>query len=484
MRAQYTLVDELSRPEGETARRRTQAARAVTAFPAPVALFGGISGAHELTNEAWRALFADLALPAELSRAIATRASGLLPELEVGGRYLSISVEPLRAASGALVVCLDVTDQTLARHLDVDVGALVWSPAGYANKAWQARVRARWQDAIFAGDMRRWLAVVQSVADGRRTASIDVRIVIDGVPRWHRVAVDARRGEVLCGATDIHDNHERDNVQRKLLAELRRARESAARADRLRDEFLAVISHELRTPLTTLLLWEKVLRENGDNERSRADALDAIHQSATQQVQMFGDLLDYARGSSGKLALDLRPIELNRIVDAAVEAVRAAAVEKSIDIAVHALTGMTAMQGDALRLRQVIDNVLSNAVKFTPRGGKIRISLARARSAALIEIEDNGPGIAPELASRVFEPFAQAQNALNRREAGLGLGLTIARQLVRLHRGSLRARQPRPRARHDRHDPLARRRHARARAAAANRARTESARWYARARDR
>jgi CheY-like chemotaxis protein/anti-sigma regulatory factor (Ser/Thr protein kinase) len=157
---------------------------------------------------------------------------------------------------------------------------------------------------------------------------------------------------------------------------------------------------------------------------------------------MFSDLLDYARGSAGKLALDVRAVEIGGIATAAVDAIRAAATEKSLEVVLHTPSGGVALQGDATRLRQVLDSLLSNAVKYTPRGGKVTVAIAHSATAIVIEVQDTGRGISPELASRVFEPFAQAHSGPTRREAGLGLGLTIARQLIELHRGTLEVASP------------------------------------------
>jgi CheY-like chemotaxis protein/two-component sensor histidine kinase len=212
-----------------------------------------------------------------------------------------------------------------------------------------------------------------------------------------------------------------------------------------RDElFLAAVAHELRAPLTTLLLWEKVLRDDRIDAELRKRALDAIHQSAMQQARLIGDLLDVSRAISGKLHVDMRALDLPRIVDEAVEAISPALASKQLTLVVRLDPSVGIVIGDAVRLRQVIDNLLLNALKFTEAGGNVEVALHAGPRTVVLEVKDTGCGFAPDLLAGLFEPFRQAENALTRRHGGLGLGLAISRMLVTLHDGTIEAASPGP----------------------------------------
>jgi CheY-like chemotaxis protein/nitrogen-specific signal transduction histidine kinase len=231
----------------------------------------------------------------------------------------------------------------------------------------------------------------------------------------------------------------------ELEAELARERElrvEAERLNQLKDRFLAAVSHELRAPLTTLLLWECVLREQSSTPELRAQALEAIHHSALAQSRLVGDLLDVSRAISGKLYVDLRRCDIAALLADAVADVRLAAESKAIGLSYQTDAHFVEVDGDAGRLRQVFDNLLSNAIKFTPAGGRVEVSLRLAEASLEISIADTGMGISPELLPRLFQPFSQADDPLTRATGGLGLGLTIARELVTLHRGTLVANSP------------------------------------------
>jgi CheY-like chemotaxis protein len=228
------------------------------------------------------------------------------------------------------------------------------------------------------------------------------------------------------------------------LARERALRAEAERLNRLKDRFLAAVSHELRAPLTTLLLWERVLRDETAAPEMRAQALDAIHHSALAQSRLVGDLLDVSRAISGKLHVDLRRCDIEAVLADAVGAARLAADAKSVALSYRADGASIEVDGDAGRLRQVLDNLLSNAVKFTPAGGRVDVSLQLSRTALEISIADTGRGISSERIPQLFKPFSPAQDPLSRAEGGLGLGLTIARELVVLHGGTLVASSPGP----------------------------------------
>ena len=231
-------------------------------------------------------------------------------------------------------------------------------------------------------------------------------------------------------------------AERRAKDELKQAILQAEEASRLKDDFLATVSHELRTPLTAVLGWAHLLRSNSLDEAGRARALETIERNALSQRQLIDDLLDVSRIISGKLRLDVRPVEPSASIDAAVEAVRPAAEAKEIGIQKIIDTGVGAVSGDPARLQQVVWNLLSNAIKFTPRGGRVQLRLERVDSHIEISVTDTGQGISGEFLPFVFERFRQADMKTTRAHGGLGLGLAIVHQLVELHGGTVEVDSP------------------------------------------
>ena len=211
------------------------------------------------------------------------------------------------------------------------------------------------------------------------------------------------------------------------------------KANDVKDRFLAMLSHELRSPLGAIRIWASLLRTGKlDPERS-ARALEAIERSAVTQAKLIEDLLDVSRIVTGKLVLDVGPVDLTDVAEAALDAVRAAAEAKQIRLEqVFELTGKQ-VEGDPARLQQVVWNLLSNAVKFSAAGGRIVLRVSRARSEAVVSVRDEGEGIETEFLPHVFERFRQADNTRTRTHGGLGLGLAIVRDLVAQHGGAVAA---------------------------------------------
>jgi signal transduction histidine kinase/CheY-like chemotaxis protein len=225
----------------------------------------------------------------------------------------------------------------------------------------------------------------------------------------------------------------------ELLASERAARSEAERASRLKDEFVATLSHELRTPLAPILGWVAILRQVAGDPKQLEKGLEVIERNARLQTRLIEDLLEMSRILSGKQRLDVQPVELVPVIEAALATVRPAAEAREIRLQT-VLDGDTGpVHGDPNRLQQVVWNLLSNAIKFTPKGGRVQISLARVNSHVEIVVADNGQGIEPELLPFVFDRFRQGDSSTTRQQGGLGLGLAIARQLVELHGGSVRA---------------------------------------------
>ena len=223
----------------------------------------------------------------------------------------------------------------------------------------------------------------------------------------------------------------------KLLVREQEARRQAEEANRMKDEFLATISHELRTPLNAMLGWAQVLRMGKLDEAAAARALETIERNARAQAQLIADLLDVSRIITGKLRLDIQPVDLSRIIESALDSVRPGADAKGIrlDVALGRLG--SPVLGDGDRLQQVVWNLLSNALKFTPRGGTVSVRLGPQGSSIEIQVSDTGAGIRPDFLPYVFDRFRQAESTITRSHGVLGLGLSIVRHMVELHGGSV-----------------------------------------------
>jgi PAS domain S-box-containing protein len=239
-------------------------------------------------------------------------------------------------------------------------------------------------------------------------------------------------------ARDISDQKRAEEEIAMLLANERAARQEAEIANRSKDEFLAVLSHEMRTPLTAMLGWLTILRSHKLDPETTRHAIETVERNAKAQAQLIEDLVDVSRIVGGKLSLEVRPIEVLPVVEAAVDVVRPAADAKHITLQIHD-EPVSPVSADPARLQQVIWNLLSNAVKFTPKGGAIDVHLKQDESSAEIVIRDNGIGIAPDFLPLVFERFRQAESVATRSHRGMGLGLAIVRHLVELHGGTVLA---------------------------------------------
>src|SRR5436305_1480392 len=222
----------------------------------------------------------------------------------------------------------------------------------------------------------------------------------------------------------------------RLLLLEQAARREAEEANRMKDEFLATLSHELRTPLNAILGWVQVLRAGKLDATAAARALETIERNARAQAQLIADLLDVSRIITGKLRLDFKPVDLRRIIDAALESVRPAADAKGIQLEVSIAPLASPVLGDADRLQQVIWNLLSNSIKFTSRGGRVEVRLREADANAVIQVSDTGIGIRPDFLPYVFDRFRQPEGSITRTHGGLGLGLSIVRHLIELHGGT------------------------------------------------
>jgi PAS domain S-box-containing protein len=306
-----------------------------------------------------------------------------------------------------------------------------------------------WLSIIHPDDLEmtrdRWLAAVNS----GQFYEIEYRFRRhDGSYRWflgQGIPLKDEQGRIrqwFGTCTDIEPQKQIEQARLRLLQQEQVAREQAENANRIKDEFLAVLSHELRSPLNPILGWAKLLQQGKLDATRTRTALATNERNAQLQVQLIDDLLDISRILRGKLSLDAAPVDLRRVIGAALETVHLAAEAKSLPIQTTISPDVEAVMGDAGRLQQVVWNLLSNAVKFTPQGGQIMVSLTQAGTYAQIQVSDTGKGIAPDFLPYVFEHFRQEDGATTRKFGGLGLGLAIARQIVELHGGTVQAESP------------------------------------------
>jgi len=222
-------------------------------------------------------------------------------------------------------------------------------------------------------------------------------------------------------------------------AELQRLNAELAEANRAKDVFLATLSHELRTPLTPVVGWIKLLRSGTLDEKSVLQALDAIERNAWLQSRLIDDLLDTSRIATGKLHYEPKPTDLNVAVKAAVDTVRTSAAARNIELMISLWPSSLVVMGEPVRLQQIAWNLVSNAIKFTDPGGKVRVITELNGSQAQLTVVDTGIGIAPEFLPHVFDRFRQADGSTSRRHGGLGLGLAIADALAKMHGGRMQA---------------------------------------------
>jgi len=247
---------------------------------------------------------------------------------------------------------------------------------------------------------------------------------------------------IQCNIRDVTDRKHAEEERRLLLASAQAARAEADAANGIKDEFLATVSHELRTPLSAILGWAQILSSSKLDEQESKRAVETILRNARAQREIIDDLLDVSRIIAGKLRLDIRSVEMNRIIEAVVEGVRPAANARNIHLQTTIDPQVSPISADPDRLQQVIWNLLSNAIKFTPEGGRVEVRLESREAQVEITISDTGQGIDPELLLHVFDRFRQFDSSSRRRHGGLGLGLSIVRQLVELHGGTVTAESP------------------------------------------
>jgi two-component system CheB/CheR fusion protein len=261
------------------------------------------------------------------------------------------------------------------------------------------------------------------------------RDIQDPDGRWYSVRVLPYRST---------DNRIDGAVMAFVDVDARKRSDEFERMSTMKDEFLAVLSHELRTPLSAMLGWVRLLRSGTLDREGALHAVEVIERNMMLEARLIDDLLEVSRIVAGKLDLELRPITVRGVAEAAVEALRPAASAKRVRLDSALGSDAAIVIGDSARLQQAVGNLLSNALKFTPEGGGIEVRVARASSYIELQIRDTGQGIAAELLPHLFERFRQGQGSITRPHTGLGLGLAITRYIVEQHEGTIRAESPGP----------------------------------------
>jgi signal transduction histidine kinase/CheY-like chemotaxis protein len=282
-----------------------------------------------------------------------------------------------------------------------------------------------------------WAVVL---ALGASIAIVVGQVIVRAMQSASSAAMSLARGEaVAVEGSRIAEIDDLSSGLRQAAVTLETRNRERDEASRLKDEFLMTVSHELRTPLTAIYGWSRMLSTGELRPEQKTRALAAIERNAKALEQLVNDLLDVSRVVSGRLRLDVQPVAITDAVNAAVDAIRPAALAKSIDVIVRAAPGELTVSGDATRLQQIIWNLLSNAVRFTPTGGRIDVDIVRGADQIVVTVRDTGPGIDPAFLPHAFDRFRQGVSGTTRDHGGLGLGLAIVRHLVELHGGSIRA---------------------------------------------
>jgi hypothetical protein len=378
-----------------------------------------------------------------------------VPILDVKGKvleWIGMNVD-ITEQKRALATLQELT-QRLTYHVDhsplaviewgPDMRLIRWSGAAQRLFGWSAEevLGKRIEDLqwVFEGDHSQVSEVVVDLQSGRnpRRFSANRNYRKDGSVvycEWYNSSLLSPAGELRSILSLVLDVTERKRLEDDLLAHA----EQLARANRLKDEFLATLSHEMRTPLNAIVGWSRILSSGDITPDMQKRGISVIARNAHAQTRLIEDVLDLSRIVTGTFKLDLRAVEVAATVDAALESIRPAAEAKGVTIDPPDVQ-LTTVVADPGRLQQVIWNLLSNAVKFTPAGGWIRVRACRRNSHVEIEVSDSGIGLAPDFLPHAFERFTQADSSSTREHAGLGLGLAIVRHIVELHGGSVTAR--------------------------------------------
>jgi signal transduction histidine kinase/ActR/RegA family two-component response regulator len=328
-----------------------------------------------------------------------------------------------------------------------------------AEWGWPPDEQPSWQaveSRVHPEDRGRFAAATREALAGTASLDLSVRVQpLEGEMRWIALRGCLLRGadpqesaDLLITSRNVtRERHASEGAldeRMQVLAHERRSREAAEAANRSKDEFLSVISHELRSPLNAILGWSRILALKCRDDPDVAAITPRIEQSARAQLKMVNDLLDLGRVSTGKLTVEPRAMHLARVARLAIDGVRPAAAAKGIELAADFAPGAGELYADPDRLQQAVGNLVANAVKFTGPGGRITVAVREAGGYTELAVEDTGQGIAPELLPHIFDRFRQGDNSSTRQSSGLGLGLTLVREIVTLHGGSVCAHSEGP----------------------------------------
>ena len=294
---------------------------------------------------------------------------------------------------------------------------------------------------LSSGRVRGWVYLLNKLnadefteADERLIATLVTQVAI--AYENARLYSDAQRHATEL-QMEITERKQAEEERAHLLVREQSARAEAEQANRTKDEFLATLSHELRTPLSAILGWSHLVRTGKLDELQMTRAFETIERNARSQSQLIDDLLDVSRIITGKLQIELRPVNLSSVIEAAIDAVRPASESKDIQFETVMDSPACLVPGDANRLQQIFWNLFSNAVKFTPQGGRVRVEVDRGEPHATVSVSDSGIGIKPDFLPYIFDRFRQADGSTTRVHGGLGLGLAIVKHLVQLHQGTV-----------------------------------------------
>ena len=386
---------------------------------------------------------------------------------------VSITVSPIRDAAGRIIgaskIARDITDRRRTDFAVRRLAAIVessddvivsktldgvitsWNPAAERTFGWTAAEAVGQHITLIIPEERHAEEndVLARIRRGERVDHFEtVRRAKDGRLIDVSITVSPLRDAAghIVGASkiarDITDRRRLEAQRALMLEREQEARQQAEALNTAKDELLATVSHELRTPLNSIFGWARMLQSGELDEATRARAINTILRNASAQARLIEDLLDLSRIAAGRMRLELERVDLNATIEAALDTVRPAAQAKDItlEVALEPAAGSVTAAPD--RLQQVIWNLLINAVKFTPAGGRVDVSSRRRADAAVIVVKDSGQGIAAEVLPHVFEPFRQEDSSSTRAQGGLGLGLTLVRRLVELHGGTVDAESP------------------------------------------
>ena len=361
-------------------------------------------------------------------------------------RELALQMSRVSQLQGQLAVALTASELGTFYN-QLPLGALEWDAQIKAH-FWlspDAEVDfARMMSILHPEDRERTRLAIDACVSRRAKYDVEYRTISPtGAVRWIRATGQtqhdgAGRPYVFSGTTqDITARKLLEQERDQLLVRERAARMAGERANRLKDEFLATLGHELRTPLNAIMGWAELLKVEPDDPATVREGVEVIERNVRAQSQLIDDLLDVSRIISGKVRLNVKPVRLDEVIQAALETVGPSALAKGIRLEPVVHSHAPPVSGDFGRLQQVVWNLLTNAVKFTPKGGKVQVLLEQRGSFLEVEVSDTGEGIEADYLPYVFERFSQADGSPSRQHMGLGLGLSIVKTLIEMHGGTV-----------------------------------------------